>query len=227
MCGRYTLKTSALDLQRELSLDETPQLEARYNIAPTQAAPIVTDAAPRHLVTARWGLLPAWAKDTRIASKLINARAETLLQKAVFRELLGHHRCLVPCDGFYEWKRHGTQRTPMYIDRPDHGLLTMAGLWTTWRSPEGMDVVTFTVVTTRANDAVRPVHDRMPVFLDAAGRERWLSGPTKDTAALLELLAPWRGEPLEVYQVSPKVNSVTADDPGCIEPAKTVQLSLL
>lgn len=225
MCGRYTLKTSAVELQRELNLDEAPQLEARYNIAPTQAAPIVTGQATRRLVTARWGLLPSWAKDTRIAAKLINARSETLLQKAVFRELVDKQRCLVPCDGFYEWKRHGTQRTPMYIDRADHGLLTMAGLWATWRSPEGMDVVSFTIITTAANEVVRAVHDRMPVFLDAQGRERWLAGPGKDE--LHELLCPWRGEGLEAYQVSPRVNSVAADDAACIEPAKTVQLSLL
>lgn len=227
MCGRYTLKTSAIELQREFNLDHEPQLEARYNIAPLQAAPIITDRVPRELTVARWGLLPHWAKDVRIASRMINARAETLTQKTAFKELLGHHRCLVVCDGFYEWKRHGQQRTPMYIhpvaDRP----MAMAGLWSTWTSPDGIAVVTFTIVTTRANELVRPIHDRMPVFLDVEARKRWLSGPTKDLPALIELLTPWRGEAFEAYQVSPHVNSALVDDAACIEAAKTVQLSLL
>ena len=112
MCGRYVLKASALDLQRQFHLDEVPQLTARYNIAPLQAAPIILDAAPRKLVVAQWGLLPRWAKSTKIAHQLINARAETLKDKAAFKELLAGHRCLVPCDGFYEWRKEGAQRLP-------------------------------------------------------------------------------------------------------------------
>lgn len=227
MCGRYTLKTSARMLEKELDLDESPQLEARYNIAPTQAAPIVTDTAPRKLTIARWGLLPFWAKDPKLAAKMINARSETLLEKPAFKEALEKRRCLVPCDGFYEWRRHGRQHTPMFIELPSHGVLTMAGLWSSWRSPEGLDVLTFTICTTRANEFMAPLHDRMPVFLDREARARWLSGPTKDTEALLELLKPWHGAPMTAIEVSPRVNSVELDDPSCIEPAKTVQLSLL
>ena len=214
-------------LEEELGLDEEPQLEARYNIAPTQAAPIVTDATPRKLTLARWGLLPFWAKDVKIASKMINARSETLLEKPAFKDALEKRRCLVPCDGFYEWRRYGRQRTPMFIELPSHHVLAMAGLWSSWRSPEGLDVLTFTVITTRANAFMAPIHDRMPVFLDLEARTRWLSGPTKDTAALVELLRPWHGEPLTALEVSAKVNSVEVDDPSCVEPAKTVQLSLL
>ncbi len=227
MCGRYTLKTSAIDLQREFNLDAEPQLEARYNIAPTQAAPVIVDTAPRRLTLARWGLIPTWAKDARIAAKLINARSETLAEKPAFKDLLLDHRCLVPCDGFYEWRRHGKQKTPMFIEAPEHGPLAMAGLWTSWRSPEGVDVMTFTIVTTAANETVRPIHDRMPAFLDREARARWLSGPTKDAAALLELLRPWHAGPLRAYEVSPHVNAVAADDPTCIAPATTVQLTLL
>jgi putative SOS response-associated peptidase YedK len=223
MCGRYVLKTSAIRLERELGLEEAAPFEAHYNLAPMQAAPIITDAAPRKLTVAQWGLLPFWAKDVKLASKLINARAETLEQKPAFRDLLKTHRCLVPADGFYEWKRFGAQRTPHFIRRADEQLLTMAGLWSTWKSPDGLEVVTFTIVTTEANGMMRELHDRMPVLLDEAGREAWLSKEGKPGA----LLVPWHGAPLEQYEVAPQVNSVAFDGPACIEPAKVVQLSLL
>ena len=225
MCGRYVLKTSSLDLKKELHLDEVPALEARYNIAPMQAAPIVTSQAPRGLTIARWGLLPQWAKDTRIASKLINARAESLAIKPIFKDLLRNQRCLIPCDGFYEWKRDGRTHTPHYVHLAEGGLLTMAGLWSAWRSHEGLEVVTFTVVTTTANPQVAALHDRMPVFLPGPRRQRWLAEDT-DEASLMRLLVPWAGPPLEEYQVSHLVNAVATDSPECVLPARVVQLDL-
>jgi putative SOS response-associated peptidase YedK len=224
MCGRYVLKTSALDLERELHLEEAPVLEPRYNIAPLQAAPVLLGSGPRRLTLARWGLLPRGARDPRLASRLINARAETLTRTGAFKGLLAAHRCLVPCDGFYEWTRDGALRVPHYIHPATPRLLTMAGLFSPWRSPDGLEVVTFTVVTTRANATVSPLHDRMPVFLDERDRERWLQGPFDDVAALL---APWEGAPLAEYQVERTVNSAAVDDPRCLEPASAVQLSLL
>jgi len=225
MCGRYVLKTSSLDLKKELHLGEVPALEARYNIAPMQAAPIVTGANPHALTVARWGLLPAWAKDPRLASRLINARAESLTSKPIFRDLLTSHRCLIPCDGFYEWTRDGRSSTPHYVHLALGGILTMAGLWSPWRSPEGLDFVTFTIVTTAASPTVAPLHDRMPAFVDASERARWLSS-TSTADALTELLVPWAGAPLEAYQVSHLVNSVVTDDPACLNPARLVQLDL-
>jgi putative SOS response-associated peptidase YedK len=227
MCGRYVLKASTLDLKREFHLDEVPALHARYNIAPLQAAPVILDHAPRKLVLAQWGLLPRWAKDARLAHQLINARAETLESKPAFRDLLGTHRCLVPCDGFYEWRHEGPQRLPHFVHDAGGHLLAMAGLWSRWRSPDGLDLDTFTIITTRANAALRSLHERMPVFLDAEARERWLSGPTSDLAALEALLVPWHGSPLEITPVSQHVNSVTVDDERCLEPPSTVQLRLL
>ena len=227
MCGRYVLKASALDLQAEFHLDEVPQLSARYNIAPLQAAPIILDAAPRKLSVAQWGLLPHWAKDAKLAHQLINARAETLTEKGVFKELLEKHRCLVPCDGFYEWRHEGKQRLPHFVHQENGHLLAMAGLWSRWRSPEGMDLDTFVIVTTRANGELQSLHDRMPVMLDAEGRQRWLSGPTHDLAALEELLHPWHQSKLEVTEVSQHVNSVTVDDQRCLEPPAVQQLRLL
>jgi putative SOS response-associated peptidase YedK len=228
VCGRYTLKTNPAELVRQLHLeaDDEPALEPRYNLAPLQAAPIITAGAPRRLTIARWGLLPGWARDPRVASRLINARAETLAQKVVFKTQLARHRCLVPCDGFYEWTRHGRQHTPHYLHPREPQVLTMAGLYSLWSSPDHLELVTFTIITTSANAAVRPLHDRMPVFLDEEARTRWLAGPTEDFASLTELLVPWRGA-LTSYQVGPQVNQVAIDDPSCLEPARTVQLSLL
>lgn len=225
MCGRYVLKASSLDLQKEFHLDEVPALAARFNIAPTQAAPIIMDAAPTRLVIAQWGLLPRWAKDVKVAHSLINLRSETLDKK--FKELLSTQRCVIPCDGFYEWRHEGKSRLPHFIHRPDGRLLAMAGLWNRWRSPEGMELDTFTVITTGANAELRSLHDRMPVFLDEEARKRWLSGPTMDLAALEELLKPWHASPLVQTAVSTHVNSVKVDDEHCLDPPATEQLRLL
>lgn len=228
MCGRYVLKASPAELQKVFHLEEVPEvLPPRFNIAPLQAAPVILDAAPKALTIARWGLLPHWAKDAKVASRMINARAETLATRGAFKELLPDHRCLVPCDGFYEWKREGRARQPHFIHAASGELLAMAGLWSRWRSPDGLDVVTFTVVTSASNPLVASIHDRMPVFLDEAGRKEWLSGTGTDLASLQRLLHPWDGAPLAEYAVTPHVNKATADDPACLEPARTVQLSLL
>lgn len=224
MCGRYVLKASGPELARAFHLDEVPAWTARFNIAPLQAAPIII-GKQAHL--ARWGLLPHWAKDTSIAHKLINARAETLADKPAFKELLTDHRCVVPTNGFYEWRHEGEQRLPHWVHAPDGGLLAMAGLWSRWHSPDNQPVETFTVITTRANEQIARLHDRMPLLLDEEGVRRWLSGPTHDLAGLQDLLHPWHGAPLAVTQVSSHVNSVSVDDERCLEPARTVQLQLL
>ena len=227
MCGRYVLKASTLDLQKEFHLDEVPALTARYNIAPLQAAPVILDAAPRKLTIAQWGLLPRWAKSAKIAHQLINARSETIQSKAAFKDLLGTHRCLVPMDGFYEWRHDGARRLPHFVHPPVGQLLAAAGLWNRWRSPDGLDVDTFTVITTRASAELQGLHDRMPVFLDAPGRQRWLAGPTQGLSSLEALLVPWQVSPLEITEVSPHVNSVLVDDAKCLEAPSIVQLRLL
>jgi putative SOS response-associated peptidase YedK len=219
MCGRYVLKASAIDLQREFRLAEVPPLSARYNIAPMQAAPIITDAQPSKLTIAQWGLLPRWAKSEKQAHQLINARAESILEKPAYKELVHTHRCLVPCDGFYEWRHEGAQRLPHFVHRRDGHLLALAGLWSRWH-----DVDTFTIVTTDANPALRELHDRMPVILDADAQAAWLGGASVD---VLPLLKPWEGPPLELTPVSTHVNSVQVDDARCLEPPATVQLRLL
>lgn len=227
MCGRYVLKASTLDLKEQFHLEELPPLSARYNIAPLQAAPIILDAAPRRLTLAQWGLLPHWSKDAKLAHQLINARAETVAEKPAFRELLGTHRCLVPADGFYEWKHEGGRARPHFVHRPDGKLIAMAGLWSHWRSPEGLELDTFTILTTHTEGALTTLHERMPVLLDADGQRAWLAGPSVPAERLQALLRPWEGPALELTEVSTHVNSVQADDARCLEPPATVQLSLL
>lgn len=227
MCGRYVLKASPQELQRVFHLERLPDaFGPRYNIAPLQAAPILTDAAPRQLSIARWGLLPKWAKDQKIASRLINARSETISKRPAFKPLLADHRCLVPCDGFYEWKHSGRQRLPHFIHAASHRLLAMAGLWNAWHSPEGLNILTFTIITSRANPLVNDLHDRMPALLDEEGQARWLSGPTHDLPALEALLRPWHGEPLAMHEVSTRVNTPAVDDAQCLVPVASQQLEL-
>ncbi len=215
MCGRYTLKTSGAALKEALSLLTEPALQPRFNIAPSQLAPIVTQARPQELTQAHWGLLPR---------HIINARSETVAANALFRSLLGQ-RCLVPADGFYEWARHGKSKTPHYFS-PPQGILTFAGLYSTFAAPDGRHVGAFTVLTCPASDDVRAVHDRMPVLLQGEARRTWLSDGALSPEALAALLAGLRPPALGHYEVNRHVNSAAVDDPRCLAPASSVQLGL-
>jgi putative SOS response-associated peptidase YedK len=223
MCARYSIKANPLELQSELDLDETPVFQARYNVAPTQIAPIITAPAEHALTLARWGLIPSWAKDHRKITNTFNARSETLTEKGIFKEAFAQRRCLIPVDGFYEWRQMGKLKQPLHITLQSHRPFSLAGLWDTWTSPEGVSVVSFTIVTSAPNDFIRGIHDRMPVVIAREDRHAWLT----DRARAKELLEPWAGEPLTALEVSQAVNKVAIDDARCLEPAKTMQLSLL
>ncbi|MBI3183427.1 MAG: SOS response-associated peptidase [Myxococcales bacterium] len=219
MCGRYTLKTPASDLQAELELDEAPaKLRQRYNIAPTQDAAIVPNGEHRRLEAARWGLLPHWAKDARIGNKMINARAETVAEKPAYREALKRRRCLVPADGFFEWKQGPLGKSPLHVRRRDGRPFAFAGLFESWRGPEG-EVRSFTIITSSANPLVSTFHQRMPVILAREDFDLWLSPEPVEPARLLPLLRPYPHDDLEVYEVSRLVNSPSNDVPECIAPA--------
>ena len=227
MCGRYAAFRSIEEIRRLFGTTNPPPTFApTWNMAPTRAAPVVRrhpHTGARHLDLLRWGLIPHWITDLKSARSPINARSETAASTPMFRDPLAHRRCLVPVDGFYEWRHEGKQRLPTHITVASHRPFSLAGLWDTWRTPEGLEVVTFTIVTTDANEAIRGLHDRMPVFIAREDRHRWLT----DDAHATELLKPWAGEPLQLVAVNPLVNKSTVDDPRCLEPAKTVQLSLL
>ena len=206
MCGRYSLSVSPDDLAAAFDLQEFPSFhEPRYNIAPTQEAPVLV-RAPEGLRAGplRWGLVPHWAESPDVASRHINARSETADRRPAFRDAFRSRRCLVPADGFYEWQPGPSPKKPVWIHREDGGLLTFAGLWERWRWPDGGPLVTFTILTTDAAPWVRFVHDRMPVILDGGDRDRWLDQDA-EVEDLKALLKP-REQPLVLHPVSTVVN---------------------
>ncbi|WP_236024816.1 SOS response-associated peptidase [Arenibaculum pallidiluteum] len=227
MCGRYTLTKPVDELARVFGFPERPNLPPRYNVAPTQPVPVVRlsageDGAPgRHLALLRWGLVPHWAEDVSIGNRMINARGESLLEKASFREAARRRRCLVLADGFYEWKQEGGRKQPYRIVMRDRGPFALAGLWERWRGPKGapldQPLETVTIVTTAANALLRPLHDRMPVILGPEDRDAWLD-PARAAEDALALVRPCPDDWLELYPVDPRVNSVRNEDEGCIRP---------
>jgi len=223
MCGRYTLTSSGEDLALAFDLPELPFVPPRYNMAPTQEAAVVRvlePGGPRRLDPLKWGLIPFWAKEAAIGNKMINARAESVAEKPSYKSSFKNKRCLVAADGFYEWKKEGKAKQPYLIRRADRKPFAFAGLWSSWRNPEqgGQPVQTFTILTTSANDLMRPLHDRMPVILDRENFDLWLDPKMEDTERLQSLLVPYAAEGFEAFPVSRVVNSPANDVAGCIEP---------
>ena len=220
MCGRFTLTASAQRLQVRFGLAAAPEtLAPRYNIAPSQTVLVVPNRTPRTLRPARWGLIPHWAKDTAIGHRMINARSETVASRAAFRDALERRRCLIPADGFYEWKREGARRrTPFYLRRHDGEPFGLAGLWDVWRSPAGEAIASCTIITTRPNDMVAALHDRMPVILPPEAFDAWLAPAAQPIEVLQPWLSPCPPAWLEAVAVSDRVNSPDHDEPACIAP---------
>lgn len=218
MCGRYALDVDPGILKEHFGLSSTPELARRYNIAPTQPAPIVRcENAGRTLRLLRWGLIPHWAKDVKIGHRMINARAESVASKPAFREAFRLRRCLVPASGFFEWKRENGGKRPFYIHRTDGMPLAMAGLWERWRDPSGEEIESFTILTVPADSRISRLHDRMPCILPADAYDAWLDPDLHGPAALMDLLrAPCTRE-LEAYPVSPIVNNPAHDSPACVQ----------
>ena len=225
MCGRFTLRTPANLLVDHFMVGSTPDLVPRYNIAPTQTVPIVRQVPDqRTLFAMRWGLVPYWAADLRVGSRMINARAETVATKPAFRAAFERRRCVVPADGYYEWLRDGKRKQPFLIHLNDDQPFGMAGLWEKWRPKTGSDeptVESFTIITTTANDDTEGVHDRMPVILDPRDYDRWIDPENDDKKSLQDLLRPY-DKPLRVEPVNPIVNNVKNDVPECVEVQPTL-----
>jgi putative SOS response-associated peptidase YedK len=222
MCGRYTLSSTDDEIALLFDLPELPPVPPRYNIAPTQETAVVRVIHPgdlRRLDLLRWGLIPYWAKEAAIGNRMINARAESVAEKPSYRRSFKKKRCLVAADGFYEWKKDGKLKQPFFIRRRDRKPFAFAGLWDSWRDPERAEPVeTFTILTTDANDLLRPLHNRMPVIIDAESFELWLDPQEEDAAKLQPLLVPHAVEGFEAYPVSRAVNSPAHDAPDCIAP---------
>ncbi len=224
MCGRYKLTTPAEVLRDIFGFVERPNLPARYNIAPTQEAPVLRQRrqprGERTLQNLRWGLIPAWAKDARIASSLINARAETLASRPAFATALRRRRCAVLADGFYEWSGDGVARQPYLVTRRDGTPFAFAGLWDRWidrRDGGETPIDTFTIVTTAANALLRPLHPRMPVILAGTDLDAWLD-PETDAARVAAALAGVPAAALRYAPVSKRVNAARADGPALADP---------
>jgi len=224
MCGRFTQTRTWPELVELYRLADTlgpPHVPPRYNIAPTQDIAVVRRrdlSGQRELAFLRWGLIPAWAKDMDMGARMINARAETVHDKPSFRRAFRQRRCLIPADGFYEWQKQprGTKQ-PYFITAAGDRPFAFAGLWEAWNAPGGPVVESCAIITTEANDELRPIHDRMPAILTPDLFDRWLdlSLPPDDARTLLK---PFDGE-MTAFPVGLRVNSVGNDDPGCREPS--------
>lgn len=221
MCGRFTLLIPGEELAESFNLEDTPTLAPRYNIAPTQPVATVRrnpDTGRREMVHVHWGLIPFWAKDPSIGSRMINARSETVAEKPAFRAAFKYRRCIVPASGFYEWRKQNGNKQPYYIHHKDGAPLALAGLWEHWQSADGSELESCTILTTTPNDMMRDLHNRMPVILEPADYEAWLHSDGQGQNDLQHLLRPAAEEMLAAYPVSTFVNRPQNDAPECIAP---------
>lgn len=221
MCGRFTLSSKGDEVALLFDLQEIPQLPLRYNIAPTQETAVVRverPGEPRRLDLLRWGLIPYWAKEASIGNRMINARSEGVADKPAYKWSFRKQRCLVPTDGFYEWKKEVGGKQPYLIRRKDGKPFAFAGLWARWKDPERGPLDTFTILTTSPSELIRPLHDRMPVILEPKDFDLWLDPAIEDRERLQPLLAPFDSQQMETFPVSRAVNSPANDTAECIEP---------
>lgn len=227
MCGRFTNRAQPEQIKTEFKVGKkNPDLyQARYNIAPSQLIDAVLAAENgRILSELKWGLVPSWAKDADIGNRMINARAETLAEKPSFRDAFKKRRCLIPASGFYEWRKKGAgAKQPFYFYLPDKEVFGFAGLWEEWLDKESGELLeTCTIITTEANDVLKPVHDRMPVILKSQNYEQWLDPKENDTERLQKLLAPYPADEMSAHAVSTSVNIPDTNSPELIEPINSL-----
>jgi putative SOS response-associated peptidase YedK len=219
MCGRFVLISDAQTIQTAFDLTSVPhETVARFNIAPTQPVAVITNENPHELTYHRWGLIPSWSKDMKIGSTLINARSESVEEKPSFRTAFKRRRCLIPVDGFYEWKKQADDsKTPMFIHMKGNTIFAFAGLWEIWNSPEGDEIRTCSILTTDANPFMATIHHRMPVILPPSEYATWLADD-QSPGILRGLLKQYDPDAMTAYEVSRFVNKPSNDTPECIEP---------
>lgn len=211
MCGRYALyDTDILDNRFKVEIGE--QIKPNYNAAPTQTMPVITDSG---LELMRWGLIPKWAKDEKIGYKLINARAESVFEKPIWKSVITRNRCLIPANGFYEWQKREDGKQPFFIHPRDEKVFCFAGIWETWQH-DGAEWHTYSILTTEPNREMRSVHNRMPVILHRQNEAQWLEADTRED--IEPLLVPYEDNGLEMYEVSKEVNTVTTNNSLLIGP---------
>jgi len=221
MCGRFTLIAPGEAVAELFQLTDIPNLAPRYNIAPTQpvaAVRVAEKSGNRELTHFYWGLIPRWAKDPSIGSRMINARSETAAEKPSFRVAFKYRRCLVPADGFYEWQKLNGQKQPLRIQMEDGGPFAIAGLWERWASADGSEIESCTLLTTEPNELLQDVHNRMPVILAPQDFDLWLDPGAQHPGEVQHLLRPYPAGEMSYYPVSAHVNNPRNEDPLCIEP---------
>lgn len=222
MCGRFTLTADPADLQEAFEWVNFGNaiLTPRYNIAPTQPIAVVANKGKNMLDFFTWGLVPFWAKDPSFGSRMINARAETLAEKPSFKNAFRRRRCLILADGFYEWQKIPGEKVkiPTYIHLKDRKPFAFAGLWEEWNSSDGSQILSATIITTKPNELVKHIHNRMPVILPESVFEQWLAPGEADSQDLSTLLRPFDASQMVTYPVSRMVNNPQNDNPACIQP---------
>jgi putative SOS response-associated peptidase YedK len=206
MCGRYQMSVSEKDITVRFNVDVYEKLyRPGYNCAPSQKLPVIKNTEPDKLSFLKWGLIPFWSKDPKIGAKMINAKGETIDQKPSFRTAFKQKRCLVPSNGFYEWRMEGKEKTPYRIYVKDTVLFSLAGIWDSWKDAEGYEIQSFSIITTNPNPLMELIHTRMPVILDEESEKTWLQ--ETNPQILKELLKPFPAEKMEAYPISKLANS--------------------
>ncbi len=222
MCGRSSLTKTEKELEARFNASFYSEDLVRYNplpnfnVAPTHMHPVITNIDPTHVKIFRWGLIPFWSKDIKIGYKMINDRKETILEKSTFKNAMKKKRCIVPFDGFYEWRKIGKVKYPYRIGIKDEAIFTIAGLWERWKSPQGEDIFSFTLITQEPNEFMSKIHNRMPAILRREQEKLWLDDtiPAQD---LLKMLSPPEDEKMEAYTVGRRVGNVRENDEGLLD----------
>jgi len=211
MCGRYSLGKKPRNWP-----EETQPFIPRFNIAPTQQAPVFVSNSALKIM--RWGLVPSWAEDETTGYKMINARAETIAERPAFRSCLQSRRCAIPADSFFEWRKNGKPKQPFRFLRADQEPFLFAGLWDRWRKQDGSFLHSFTIITVEPNELVRPLHDRMPAILNSEGAAAWLAQGNLNRDWLSQFLSPFPAKEMTSYAIDTRINDANWDDPDCIKP---------
>lgn len=218
MCGRYGFFPGENFKKRYDISGDVPDLKASYNVAPGLQMPVVVCSGKKEVTLMKWGLIPHWAKDPSIGYKMINARAESLAEKPSFRESFMRKRCLVPANGFFEWKKTAGEKIPFYIRLKDQELLSFAGLYDSWSDEDGKVVKSYSIITTDANSILAPIHNRMPVILPEEKEDAWLDQELQDSRILQSFLVPYKSSDMVVYPVSSDVNRTDRNNEDLIKP---------
>lgn len=206
MCGRYVLQNAdSIPSRFDAEFDASFSFSDNFNTAPSQLMPVITRNSPNKVQLMKWGLIPVWAKDPKIGFKMINARSETIMEKPSFKSPFQKHRCLIPTTGFYEWKKEGTTKIPHFIHMQDNSMFAFAGITSVWKDAEGMEVYTYSIITTKANVLMADIHERMPVILRKDDEDMYLDNETP-IEVVQEMLIPYSPNDLEAYAVSTEVN---------------------